>query len=163
MLQNVFKNTDRCMCPTSIYVRQDKSMQDHELDKEQVNRHYLPFSLRVGPTQQPMLLAELLNLHCVSNAIVKHLLPSSQNKTTFLYIYICTNSCINVNLFKFGKEYPQKSLERIEKIARVKCKHESAARLYKLYMVVLLNKLFVVIVKLPCGTIKIALGKKYEY
>lgn len=76
------------MCPTSIYVRQDKSMQDHELDKEQVNRHYLPFSLRVGPTQQPMLLAELLNLHCVSNAIVKHLLPSSQNKTTFLYIYI---------------------------------------------------------------------------
>lgn len=31
------------MCPTSIYVRQDKSMQDHELDKEQVNRHYLPF------------------------------------------------------------------------------------------------------------------------
>lgn len=61
------------MCPTSIYVRQDKSMQDHELDKEQVNRHYLPFSLRVGPTQQPMLLTELLNLHCVSNAIVRSL------------------------------------------------------------------------------------------
>lgn len=37
------------MCPTSIYVRQDKSMQDHELDKEQVKPTLFTFFFAGGP------------------------------------------------------------------------------------------------------------------